>query len=267
MKTKLDLISIEELVALGKNFRNSSPFNHLILDDFLSHDDATQISSEFPAFDDPIWYSYNNPLEIKKATNNWNAFKTKTYQFFCHALSTHFTERLSSLLGIKLYPDIGLHGGGFHTHKAGGKLNPHLDYSIHPKLGLQRRVNLILYITPNWSPDFGGAFGLWEKNSTKGEPALLAKEVDCLFNRAVIFDTTQDSWHGICNEIKSPDGITRNSLATYYLAEPKDSADPRMKVQYAPTENQKGDPKIEELIEKRASIDTFSTVYSTNKTL
>lgn len=260
MKTKLDLISIEELDALGKNFRDSSPFNHLILDDFLGHEDAIQIASEFPEFEDPAWYSYNNPLEIKKASNNWNIFKKKTYQFFYHVLSPQFTEKLSTILGVKLYPDVGLHGGGFHTHKAGGKLNPHLDYSIHPKLGLQRRVNLIIYINPNWKPEYGGAFGLWENNQEGKGPGKLVKQVDCLFNRAVIFDTTQNSWHGICNDITSG-GHTRNSLATYYLADPKSDADPRMKVKFAPTSEQVGDPAIEELIEKRQSIDSFSTVY------
>jgi Rps23 Pro-64 3,4-dihydroxylase Tpa1-like proline 4-hydroxylase len=36
------------------------------------------------------------------------------------------------------------------------KLNVHLDYSIHPKLGLERRLNLVLYITSGWKPEWGG---------------------------------------------------------------------------------------------------------------
>lgn len=260
MKTKLDSLEENNLIELRSSFQSSLPFNHLILDDFLEQSVALDIASEFPKFDDEIWYKYDSPLEIKKASNNWNAFKKKTYQFFYHVLSPQFTEKLSSLLGVKLYPDVGLHGGGFHTHKAGGKLNPHLDYSIHPKLGLQRRVNLILYISPEWKPEYGGAFGLWE-NSTEGKgPGKLVKTVDCLFNRAVIFDTTQNSWHGICNQIASGEH-TRNSLATYYLADPKPEADPRMKVKFAPTEDQLGDSSIAELIEKRQSIDSFSTAY------
>jgi len=31
-------------------------------------------------------------------------------------------------------------------HAAGGNLNPHLDYSIHPKMGLQRKLNVIIYL-------------------------------------------------------------------------------------------------------------------------
>jgi hypothetical protein len=33
-----------------------------------------------------------------------------------------------------LVADLGLHGGGLHSHARGGKLNVHLDYDIHPKL-------------------------------------------------------------------------------------------------------------------------------------
>ena len=264
MKTFLDNLSDTELDELSKQFREAKPFNYLVMDNFLNENDANIIASEFPGFDESFWYNYENPLEIKKASNNWNMFPEKTYQFFQHVLSSHFNSRLEKLVGgpveIKLFPDVGLHGGGFHTHKAGGKLNPHLDYSIHPKLGKQRKINLILYIAPNWKPEYGGAFGLWDHNEETGGPGPINKVVDCLFNRAVIFDTTQNSWHGICNDITSGE-LTRNSLATYYLVEPIGKVDPRMKVRYAPTEDQKNNKEIEDLIQQRQSMATFDQVY------
>jgi hypothetical protein len=54
---------------------------------------------------------------------------------------------LSKKLDLFLYPDPGLHGGGWHMHGAGGNLNPHLDYSIHPKSGLMRKLNIIIYLS------------------------------------------------------------------------------------------------------------------------
>jgi Rps23 Pro-64 3,4-dihydroxylase Tpa1-like proline 4-hydroxylase len=51
--------------------------------------------------------------------------------------------------------------GGLHTHARGGKLNVHLDYDIHPKLELQRYLNLIIYLTPGWKPEWGGGLGMW----------------------------------------------------------------------------------------------------------
>ena len=45
--------------------------------------------------------------------------------------------------------DIGLHGGGVHLNqRSGGNLNLHKDYSIHPKLGMMRKLNLIIYMNP-----------------------------------------------------------------------------------------------------------------------
>ena len=46
-----------------------------------------------------------------------------------------------------MIPDYGLHGGGWHLMHHKGKLNPHLDYFIHPKANLQRKYNLIVFLS------------------------------------------------------------------------------------------------------------------------
>jgi hypothetical protein len=71
------------------------------------------------------------------------------------------------------------------------------------------------------------------------------------------------SWHGLPDPVLCPEGKSRNSLATYYLCDPPQDVDPRGKALYAPSENQKGDSHIEELIRKRANLQTFSEVYKT----
>jgi hypothetical protein len=267
MKTFLDKLTDLEILNLGLEFRKSEPFNHLIIDNFLNDEDARSIANEFPSFDDDFWYSYDNPLEIKKASNDWNKFGPNTYKYFTHILSKEFTEKLNLLISdnsiIKLIPDIGLHGGGYHTHKNGGRLNPHLDYSIHPKLLMQRKVNIILYVNPHWKTEFGGDLGFW--SDLNGQPDKLVKETGCVFNRAVIFDTSQNSWHGISKEINAFNELTRNSLATYYLVQPPENTDQRMKVKYAPRDDQKGNMEIQDLINKRQSINEFNLVYKTNK--
>ena len=57
-------------------------------------------------------------------------------------ISNEFINDLEKLTGCNLYPDYGLNGGGWHIHKDKGKLNIHQDYSIHPKLNLQRKCNI-----------------------------------------------------------------------------------------------------------------------------
>jgi Rps23 Pro-64 3,4-dihydroxylase Tpa1-like proline 4-hydroxylase len=80
-----------------------------------------------------------------------------------------------------------------HAHKAGGKLNTHLDYSVHPKLGLERRLNLLIYITQNWSHSWGGELGLWAVSKDGKGPGDLISTISPNFNKAVLFDTTQNS--------------------------------------------------------------------------
>jgi len=117
------------------------------------------------------------------------------------------------------------------------KLNVHLDCSIHLKLGLERRLNLILYITSGWRPEWGGQLGLWE--GSRDKMGQLCRHVDCLFNRAVIFDTTQNSCHGLPDAIRCPRGVIRKSLAAYYLTAPRSGLAERGKALFAPHGEQK----------------------------
>ena len=244
-------------------FKGAKPFDHIIIDNFLDPELAASLESEFPIDRLQDLYAYNNPLEHKFASNNWNLFSPKTYEFFEYLNSAEVVEKMSVLTGVKLIPDYGLHGGGWHIHGDGGKLNPHLDYSIHPKLGLQRKLNLIIYLSSDWKDEYGGHLGLWGHNTETNQPAKLESEISIGFNKALIFDTTQMSWHGISQQIKAPTGLFRKSLAIYYLCEPAIGALPHGRALYAPTEDQKLDKDIMEMIQKRADVQNSAQVYRT----
>jgi hypothetical protein len=170
---------------------------------------------------------------------------------------------VSTLAGDALYADPGLNGGGWHTHSPGGKLNTHLDYSLHPKLGLERRINLIVYLQPGWKAEWGGALGFWAPDEQGKAPGELKQEIPCFYNRAVLFDTSMNSWHGLPDGVHSPEGICRNSIATYYLCQPRKNAADRGRALYAPTADQAHDESILELIKLRSQIDTSGSVYRT----
>lgn len=161
----------------------------------------------------------------------------------------------------KLYCDSGLNGGGWHIHSRGGKLNTHLDYSLHPKLGLQRKLNIIVYLNSEWQSEWGGHLGLWD-NKSADEPGDLIKEIEPKFNRAAIFDTTFNSWHGLPKPLNCPECQFRKSLAVYYLTKPPIDVDNRGKALFTPTAEQQNDKEVLELIKKRSSVVTASSVYS-----
>lgn len=214
------MINYEALERCANGWLNAKPFPHFVVDNFLDEDFAKILEAEFPDFDSSIWQKYSNAIEEKKLSNIWNHFPESTYKFFSCLNSDTFVHRLSKTLfrDLTLYADPGLNGGGWHIHKSGGKLNTHLDYSLHPKLKKQRKINIILYINSNWNTGWGGHLGLWGNESS--DPGPLIKQIEPLFNRAVIFDTTCNSWHGLPDPLKCPYDQFRKSLAIYYLCDP-----------------------------------------------
>jgi hypothetical protein len=258
-----EFVDLEQIEHAMDSFGKDGPFDHCLIDDFFLPEVALTLEREIPDFEDAVWHEYSNPIEIKKACNNWNRFPSLSYRAFSFLNSDHFLEVLSRKLlqNTALFADPGLNGGGWHIHRSGGKLNTHLDYSIHPKLGLQRKLNIIIYLNSAWKDEWGGHLGLWG-NSSPTEPGPLHKSVAPRFNRAVIFDTTQNSWHGLPTPLSCPEDQFRKSMAVYYLCKAPVNADPRGKALFAPTEEQKGDAEILQLIKRRSSVKTASSVYT-----
>ena len=255
------MLNLGNIKSSLSGFRGQYPFDHCIVDDFFTDDVAKELSEEFPDYDSESWYFYNNSIEHKKALNNWEKFPKATYQAFSVLQSSVITDLLEEALGQKIYVDHGLNGGGWHIHGQGGNLNPHLDYSIHPKMGLERVLNIIVYLSPDLKTENGGHLGLWSHDADNHSPGALIKEVEPIFNRAIIFNTTQNSWHGMSQKLHVPEGIYRKSLAIYYLREPADGADKRGRALFAPREEQKGDGDVLETIKLRSNVNTSSNVY------
>ena len=145
-----------------------------------------------------------------------------------------------------------------HT-QSGGKLNTHLDYSIHPKLGLQRKINLIV-VEFKLASILGGHLGFWGNESAEA-PGNLEKQIEPLFNRAVIFDTTFNSWHGLPTPLQCPDNEFRKSIAVYYLTEASPTTDKRGKALFAPTSEQASDQEVLDLIKDRSNTSKAHKVY------
>jgi Rps23 Pro-64 3,4-dihydroxylase Tpa1-like proline 4-hydroxylase len=254
-------INISHLKKSILNFSDATPFSHCVIDNFLNTKTAEDLENEFPEYTDPSLFSYKNSIEDKKVLNDWNKFPPTTYKIFSELMSDEFVTIISELLGCKIYVDHGLHGGGWHMHGPGGNLNPHLDYNIHPKLGLLRKINIIIYLSSSLEESHGGHLGLWEHSSVENCPGQLVSEILPKFNRAVMFDTTQNSWHGISQPLTQPEGIYRKSLAIYYLTDPSPTTDSRERALFAPRENQKNNPEIAELIKLRADKASYYKAY------
>lgn len=93
----------------------------------------------------------------------------------------------------------------------GGLLDGHVDGNYHDPSGMNRRINAFLYLNPDWRPAWGGEFGIYGET---GENCI--KKIEPLFNRLVVFDTHDKSWHGLPDPVNFPDDTPRKSILLYY---------------------------------------------------
>jgi hypothetical protein len=250
-----ELINSQNWEDLSRSFFYSTPFNHVVIDNFFKQEVALNIFNDMPDYNlETLDAKYDNPIEKKRTLQNWTKFPKNLYSATTYLVSEKFNNYLKELSRQhKLQPDYGLHGGGVHMHQAGDYLNIHVDYDIHPKLGMKRKLNLIVYLTPNWKEEWGGCLELWSNDEETNQPKECIKKIIPFFNRAIIFDTTQNSWHGVPGPINPPSGTFRKSLALYYVI-PTEDISKRGKALFTPREDQKDDQEILNFIKKRAEL-------------
>ena len=256
-------INLKNLNKAFANFAIQKPFPYAVVDNFFKNQIAKKLENEFPKYNDKNLHSYKNYCEVKKSSNNWNLFPPLTYEIFRILNSEKITKLVGKKINIKkLLPDFGLNGGGWHMMYKMGKLNPHLDYSMHPKFFAQRKINLIIFLTNKWKNNWGGELSLYEKNHNNDKmQGKLIKKISPKFNRAVFFDTSKTSWHGV-EPIKTKK--VRKSIAVYYLVIPKkNDASTRQRALYSPIKNQINNKKVLNFIKLRSSISQSYKVYKT----
>mmetsp|Transcript_24429 Transcript_24429/g.78499 ORF Transcript_24429/g.78499 Transcript_24429/m.78499 type:complete len:269 (+) Transcript_24429:169-975(+) len=188
---------------LAKDFRSAEPFPHVVIENFLSDELAREIVDAFPlphtsSTAGPSWFIYNNPIECKFTSTDLERSPPSIQKYFAAVQSDDFLEVVRGISGIpNLEQDPHIHGAGIHFHPTGGKLDMHLDYSIHPISGKERRLNLILYMNDeDWEKEWGGHLFLGDSRPD-GSLKSLVKSVSPRFNSAVLFRTSDISWHGL----------------------------------------------------------------------
>jgi hypothetical protein len=190
------------------------PFPHLVLDDFFDAALLDEVLGEFPAPGAIRWQRFDNEREIKLAAAAESAFGPTTRLLLYHLNSITFLQFLARVTGIaNLICDPGFDGGGLHQIVRGGKLSVHADFNKHPRTGLDRRLNAIVYLNKDWREEYGGHLELWNRDMTRCEARILP-----VFNRLVVFGTTDFTYHGHPDALRCPQGMTRKSLALYYFS-------------------------------------------------
>jgi hypothetical protein len=215
IKNVLDPIYLGSLAErYHQQYMSADPFAHIVIDNFLPDSILNEVLNEFPNPDEIQWKEFDNKSEKKLASVSEQQMGHATRFLLYQLNSSTFITFLEKLTGIDgIIPDPHFVGGGLHQIKPGGYLKIHADFNKNTRLKLDRRLNLLLYLNKDWSEGYGGHLELWDVKMKACQRKILP-----IFNRCVIFSTTDFSYHGHPNPLTCPDNRTRKSLALYYYS-------------------------------------------------
>jgi Rps23 Pro-64 3,4-dihydroxylase Tpa1-like proline 4-hydroxylase len=238
-----------------EKYQSKTPYPYIAIDDFFKHEIIEDALESFPKKGELTLYKYDNPLEKKLAFDQIFKLPMPIRQVLAYMNSAPIVTFLEELTGIKgLVPDPYFRGGGIHELEVGGKLDMHIDFNIHPKLDLYRRLNAIIYLNKDWEESYGGALEIWTGHKEGGKHVLdeCCDTILPLFNRLVVFNTSEISYHGNPEPVTCPEGRSRKSIALYYYTKevPISGADKHSTTFIAKPEDV-GNVELEKLREKR----------------
>lgn len=183
------------------------PFPHAVIDELWDRSLLLAALDGWPQYASTLWKTYADPRERgKKAIDDPRYWGGAVRLFF--EIANALTTELTQMTGIDDLSADPL-GGGMHVTGPDGRLGMHVDFNYHPD-GRVRRLNLLTYLNEEWSCEWGGCLYLGG-----GEGQVC---VEPLFNRTVIFECSEKSWHGHPDPVSK--GRMRKSLATYFYTPP-----------------------------------------------
>ena len=202
-----------EPAELHGSYVHADPFPHITLDGLFDDAVLDRVLQEFPTPDAMQWRHFDNSFEKKLGYSHLQSTISNTIRDFLNAMNSfEMLLWLEAVTGIEgLIPDPYFGGGGLHQIEPGGFLKVHADFNVHPKLNLDRRLNMLIYLNRDWKDEYGGHLELWSQDGKECRKRILPT-----FNRTVIFSTTDTSFHGHPHPLTCPAGMTRKSVSLYY---------------------------------------------------
>jgi len=205
-----------EADRLAARFRQRDPFRHVVIDDFLAPDYCAELLAQFPPFE-----RGNARNEAGEPGNKSTVERIRALGPAFAALddllqTRQFLDLIGRITGIPdLLYDPWYFGGGTHENRHGQDLDAHVDFNRHPVEKWHRRLNLIVYLNPEWKDDWGGSLQLHSDPRARDDRVTT---ITPLYNRAAIFETTECSWHAFPRIALPADkqALTRKSVALYF---------------------------------------------------
>jgi len=197
-------------------FAGADPFKHVVIEDFFEPSFAERLLTEFPKFDPDLSKNEAGLAGGKAANPDIRQISPVYRDLYDLIASIPFLDLVNRLSGIPdLVVDEKMYGGGTHENQHGQELDPHVDFNYDEAQQLHRRLNLIVYLNQSWQTEWGGALEIHSNPRDRNRNRI--RSYDPLFNRCVMFETNEYSWHGF-PKIDLPPGkrhLSRKSISIY----------------------------------------------------
>jgi len=182
---------------------------HFVVDDLLPEELCEEIFLAFPR-DAAGFFSRESFRERKRTSADLSSYPAIlsgiTYAF----QDPRVVEFVAACTGMtQLEPDPKLYAGGLSMMFAGDFLNPHIDNSHDAMRQRYRRLNLLYYVSPEWTLEDDGNFELWD------DGRQVAKTIVSARNRLVVMETDRSSWHSV-SPVQSD--MPRCCVSNYYFS-------------------------------------------------
>lgn len=206
---------LDNVLNYRETFEMATPFKHVIIDDFLVPDLAKNLLEKFPSFDPQKAISEVGKVGGKAVNEDLIAMGGIYQQFAEYVDQREFLDLISEITGIEELINDRTFYGGTHENLHGQELDSHVDFNLDERHWYHRRLNLLIYLNWQWQENWGGALEL-HSNPRQPEENRIQSFLP-IFNRCVIFETNEYSWHGF-SKIQLPEDkqdISRKSLSIY----------------------------------------------------
>lgn len=189
--------------------QNQVRTRHCIVDDLLPDDIARKIFASFPPLETMrLMSSFREKKYTTKAVDKAAPIVADVTFAFQDPRVISAVEEITGMKAQR--PDSNLYAGGLSVMTKGHFLHPHLDNSHDSERKLYRTLNLLYYVSPDWSAENGANLELWD------EKVANRVSIPSLFNRLVIMETNRYSWHSV-SDVAVKRG--RACVSNYYFSE------------------------------------------------
>lgn len=208
---------------LNNTFVGTPPYPMIVLNDFLPKNHAQKMYEECVTIPDHDWTSFTRNGSLMKECNDLEICP-QAFEFVNQMHSALGMNWLTKVTGITdLIPDPYLTGAGYSKTYRGYSLNTHTDFNWNDKLKLHRMLSLIIYLNPEWKPEWKGALQFKDFDNDK-----IIQEVPSLFNSVVIWRYHKRGFHGYPDPLECPIDQTRNTFRLfYYISDARHREDDR----------------------------------------